>query len=194
MINRFKAKKELLQWLVDNLTFTNTAEENLVHFILSNRVIIQNTSFVKQADQTPRGLVLQKEEEGYAFSLFIQGHRFTDPTQIFHELNMNSDLKLFVSLDLEEFLPSHLAVLAFERNPFLTYEENVGNEVRDAVDEALTNLYYEAWEAVLLKQVDEALTEDNQATFADLSRDYNILLKMKKFNQDEDDYGTFNNG
>lgn len=186
-MSSLQAKKELMIWLTKRLPYVDTSHENLVNFILANQTALQNVAVVKQAEVTPRGLVLKSSTQGYHFVLYIQGQEFTDSTQIFHELNLNINSKLYLSLDLLETdqLPAPLKIKVYERNPFLSYEEQIGCQLRDRINESLTNFRYEQQEKILLNEIDEALKAHDQQRFEELSDEYQVLLRMKEFNCDE---------
>lgn len=164
MMDRLPFKKQLLEWLIEELMFKTTAEENLLSFIRSTPAIMQNLKIVPLAQYAPRALVIHQEEWAQ-ITLYIQGHSFSNSEQIYHELNINQDCLLYLSIDDSIELPKSLEYTTLELNPYITMDEMLGD---DLVRKIRIEFEWQRWKLcsdLLWQGIEQTIKQEDQRDF-----------------------------
>lgn len=171
-------KKQWLKWLLAYGPFQRREILWILDYLLHHDNILANIKIVEHADATTRGLVLlpnQSSED--ALTLYLNGHLFHDPDQIFHEVRFNWKQPLFLECPLPKSweLPEYLAVL--EDNPFRRWNDNLTEGTCEEVDLFIENQEKASERHHLIKKIDAALDANNREAFDDFSKQ---LLELDK--------------
>lgn len=175
MIDRTHFKKQLMMWLLEEVPFKTTAEENILSFICSKDRILKNLKVVPMAQRTPRAIVVGQQEEVAQMTLYIKGHSFNNSSQIYHELNMNQDCPLYFSIDNTIDFPKNLGFCAMELNPYITISEMLGPQLDTRIHRDIEWNQIKLCHDLLWNMIEQTIEQNNPFTFQFLSLKYKKL-------------------
>lgn len=183
MMVELNAKKHFLTWLMHHVSFTRREVIWILDYLYNHEAILKNVHFVEQAEKTQRGLVLRSSSLGEeSLALFINGRKFVDSEQIFHEIRFNWQKSLYVEclFDNPWDYEAYLAVL--EDNPFAPWNQQIDAALIQQIE-----AYFEAEGRIQMKAnlydlINQALDRGNQAAFVELTNQLNHIVVEERLN------------
>ncbi len=169
-------KKDFLKWFLKNYQVKKRECVWLLNYLISDEVLMGNVHFVENAEFCPKALVISTHcVENAPFRFYKHNIITTDPEKSFHDIRLNQDEPIYIQLNFKSknVSPHYVAVL--EENPFLP--ENMAADKKYSflaemvLDESFTRFKRES----ILKRIDEALDQNDEMAFKDLSKQLNNL-------------------
>lgn len=180
MIVDVKEKKNFLNWLVANTSFSRKEVIWILNYLANHEAILKNVHFVENADAADRGLQIRDlSVGGQPLRLFIESKEFNDSEQIFHEIRLNWKEPLYLECLFENAWdnPGYLSIL--EDNPYKKWNEAIDPQILDAVDDFIQQEEQEARIKRLYMEIDEALEKGDKERFKTLSDEVNEALAKR---------------
>ena len=171
-------KKRFLNWLVSHVSFSRREVSWILNYLATHEAILDQVHFVEHVDQTPRGILIQSAEITEPMALYIEGRRFVDSDQIFHDMRLNWKKPLYIECILPKSWSNELYLGVLEDNPYHSWNDTMDNEMLNKIDLFFAKEDYEQQVTDLYEQVDQALEEGNQEEFYTLSEKLNQLLSQ----------------
>ncbi len=175
-------KKQFLKWLTTNFDLKRRESLWILDYLFNHDIMLEKTHFVEQVDKAPRGIYMSTADNHKpAFRFYKNGHIFKDAMQAFHEIRLNWSSQLYIEIDIEDawMFPEYLAVL--EDNPYAKWNDNVPNDLTEAMDHALNVENLLSVKETLLQKIDDSLAKGEEEAFAELTE------SLKKINQQVED-------
>ena len=172
-------KKRFLNWLVSHVSFSRREVSWILNYLATHEAILEQVHFVEHVDQTPRGILIQAIDTPEPMALYIEGRRFIDSDQIFHDMRLNWKKPLYIECILPKSWSNELYLGVLEDNPYHRWNDTMDSEMLDKIDLFFAKEDYEQRVTDLYEQVDQALEEGNQERFYALSEKLNALLSEK---------------
>ncbi|KAF1304240.1 MULTISPECIES: YpiB family protein [Enterococcus] len=184
MVVTIKEKKNFLNWFVANASFSRREVSWILNYLINHESILQNVHFVEGVKMTNRGLQIREVSfSGEPLTLQIDGQRFHDSDQIFHEIRLNWKEPLYIECLFKNAWnqPAYLSVL--EDNPYLRWNDIVSEGIIDRIDTYLKQEEIQAQIRLLYQQIDAALEAGDKNAFFELSDEVNReLLRLREAN------------
>lgn len=173
-------KKQWLKWLLANGAFQRREILWILDYLLHHDSILANIKIIEQASKTTRGLVLLPDKSTVdALTLYLEGHQFCDPDQIFHEIRFNWKKPLYLECPIPKAWehPEFLAVL--EDNPYHRWNDSLTDDVFNEVDSFIQSQQRQNERTTLIEKINLAIDAGNREEFKRLS-DQLAKLDLKK--------------
>ncbi|MGL4696277.1 ReoY family proteolytic degradation factor [Enterococcus larvae] len=169
-------KKNFLVWLVNNISFSKREIIWILNYLINHEVILNNVTFVEQAEKTERGIqIASSEMEEEPIVLFIKGKMFTDTDQIFHEIRMNWKDTLYLECFFSEAFQNAEYLSILEDNPFAPWKNNVSEETVQEIEAYFEREEQLARMNLLRNQIDRSLEDGDYESFLELSDELNRM-------------------
>ena len=172
-------KKRFLNWLVSHVSFSRREVSWILNYLATHEAILDQVHFVEHVEKTPRGIMIQTTETPEPIALYIEGRRFVDTDQIFHDMRLNWKKPLYLECLLPKSWSNELYLGVLEDNPYHSWNESMDSEMLEKIDLFFSKEDYEQKLNDLYEQVDQALEEGNQELFYELSEQVNQLITEK---------------
>lgn len=169
-------KKNFLAWFVTSQTFNRREVSWLVNYLISHEAILNNVHIVEKAQDTPRGLVIQTMDfSDIPILLFKDQVEFVDVDQIFHEIRFHWQDDLYLECRFKDAWQESIYLGVLEDNPYASWNETLDPQFDRQVDDYFDELARESQKKELLLRINQALEENDEATFAQLSSELKAL-------------------
>lgn len=169
-------KKNFLAWFVTSQTFNRREVSWLVNYLISHEAILNNVHIVEKAQDTPRGLVIQTMDfSDIPILLFKDQVEFVDVDQIFHEIRFHWQDDLYLECRFKDAWQESIYLGVLEDNPYASWNETLDPQFDHQVDDYFDELARESQKKELLLRINQALEENDEATFAQLSSELKAL-------------------
>lgn len=169
-------KKNFLAWFVTSQTFNRREVSWLVNYLISHEAILNNVHIVEKAQDTPRGLVIQTMDfSDIPILLFKDQVEFVDVDQIFHEIRFHWQDDLYLECRFKDAWQEAIYLGVLEDNPYASWNETLDPQFDRQVDDYFDELARESQKKELLLRINQALEENDEATFAQLSEELKAL-------------------
>lgn len=165
-------KKRFLKWFTRTYELKRRESLWILDYLFNHDIMLEKTHFVENVNQTSRGIYMSvKNNHQPAFRFYKNGHTFRDAMQAFHEIRLNWSSELYIELAFEGAwqTPEYLAVL--EDNPNASWNENIPEELREEVDDALSYETLQYARQQLLEQIDSTLLTGEELEFTHLTEE-----------------------
>ena len=169
-------KKKFLSWFVTSQTFNRREVSWLVNYLISHEAILNNVHIVEKAQDTPRGLVIQTMDfSDTPILLYKEKIEFADVDQIFHEIRFHWQDDLYLECRFKDAWQEAIYLGVLEDNPYASWNEILDPQFDRQVDDYFDELARESQKKELLLRINQALEENDEATFAQLSSELKAL-------------------
>ncbi|WP_347906754.1 YpiB family protein [Enterococcus cecorum] len=169
-------KKKFLSWFVTSQTFNRREVSWLVNYLISHEAILNNVHIVEKAQDTPRGIVIQTMDfSDIPILLFKDQVEFVDVDQIFHEIRFHWQDDLYLECRFKDAWQEAIYLGVLEDNPYASWNETLDPQFDRQVDDYFDELARESQKKELLLRINQALEENDEATFAQLSSELKAL-------------------
>lgn len=164
-------KRLFLDWFAKNVAFSKREVIWILNYLTNHEAILENVRFVESAEKTPRGIrIMDRSSEGEAITLLLNGRRFTDTDQIFHEIRLHWKEPLYIECLFPDAQRNLYYLPVLEDNPYRPWNENVSDTIIEELTEFFAEEEKKAQLALLYSQIDTALENGDKAQFLELSK------------------------
>ncbi|MDN6640348.1 MAG: YpiB family protein [Tetragenococcus sp.] len=176
-------KKRFLNWFVSHESFAKREVSWILNYLANHEAILKHVHFVEKARRTPRGLVVGTQRfYGEPISLFIEGQVFNDSDQIFHEIRLNWQDPLYIECQFTSPWDNELYLGVLEDNPYYRWNDTMDAQTLARVEAYFKQESIQAEITELYQQIDQALENNDQVAFMELSERVNHLVNQKEVN------------
>ncbi len=176
-------KKRFLNWFVSHETFAKREVSWILNYLANHEAILKHVHFVEKARRTPRGLTLRTQQfYGEPITLYLAGQMFNDSDQIFHDIRLNWRDPLYIECQFTNPWDNELYLGVLEDNPYYRWNDTMDAQTLANVETYLKEEALQAEISELYQQIDQALEENDQKSFLELSEKVNQLLAQKEVN------------
>ncbi|MGY3766054.1 YpiB family protein [Vagococcus vulneris] len=170
-------KKKFVNWLVQSVPLKQREAYWILNYILNHEIILTKTNFVKQADITPRGLVISDNHSTrQGIVLYKDQKTFTDPEQIFHEIRMNWRQTLYMEIDFVDSESLMLYQSIIEDNPY-SIEILDATKFYDRFEREFDQENNQFRKKFLEHKINQSLEYNDHDQFIKFSKEYNDLME-----------------
>ena len=168
-------KKDFIRWFLNHYQLKKRECVWILNYLMSHDQLMKKVHFVEDAQFCPRGLVMATHcVEEAPFKFYKSNVMTTDAEKSFHDIRLNREEDIYISLHFRSAYSSHQYAAVLEKNPFIP-RSNVSNEkdkiiAEQVIEQSLVSFQKDQ----LLKQIDQALDENNPEMFQKLT----ALLKQ----------------
>lgn len=173
------AKVAFLKWCLENLHFKRREVYWLLNYLLNHPGILKNTHFVEAAQKNSRSLIVQENSETRGLYFLLEGHPFTDPEQIFHEIRFHWQKPLYLEIVFQDAWKNSFYMGVLEDNPQASWNDEVDTSLTEKINASFSRLEKEERRNYLLTQINEALEKGEESVFLELSEELNKLSGEK---------------
>src|SRR5699024_6058867 len=171
-------KKRFLNWFVTHLSFSRREVSWLLNYLADHEAILTHIHFVENAEKTPRGISIQCRKYGDdPLALFLDGKKFTDTDQVFHEIRLNWEHPLYLECLFPNARNNDLYLRVLEANPYYRWNDTIDQEIVERFEHYFSLQDSQEKLKDLYQKIDQALEEEDQEQFLLLSKEVNYLLK-----------------
>lgn len=174
-------KKDFVRWFLKRYKLQRRESVWILNYLLSHEQLLQNIHFTDEAHYCPRAMVISTtESESTPFRFYKGNLMTTDAEKSFHDLRLNDEEKMYIQLNFSNShsCPNYASVR--EENPFLPAYLEVSEADRliakQLAEESITSMN----EQVLKSRIDEALDNNDEVLFFELSKLLKELMVNKK--------------
>lgn len=173
---RSDEKKSFIFWFLNQYE-TKLRESNwILTYLANHNKLLRNVHFVRNARFCPRSIIISSNcVDGPAFRFYRNQLVTTDAEKAFHDIRLNPLEPLFVELDFQNWKQSPQYAAVLEENPFLDDDFYITNKDRENTKEILNYTLQLQKREKLVKAIDQALDERNQAEFLSLTQELHEL-------------------
>lgn len=174
-------KRQFLNWFVSHESFAKREISWVLNYLANHESILKNVHFVEKANTTPRGITLCTQcFYGEPICLSLDGENFHDSDQIFHEIRLNWQDPLYIECVFSNSWANELYLAVLEDNPYCSWNDTVDQTILNRVDAYFKQQDQQKEISQLYQQIDQALENEDQALFMQLSEEVNQLLDRKQ--------------
>jgi uncharacterized protein YpiB (UPF0302 family) len=171
-------KKDFIRWFLNHYQLKRRECVWILNYLMSHDQLMEKVHFVDQAQYCPRGLVMSTHcIDKVPFRFYKENVMTTDAEKSFHDIRLNRDEEIYIQLNFNASNQAHQYVAVLEENPFMPKHLQI-NETDRAVAEQFLNASIERFQREkLLGLIDEALDNQDRATFLNLTAQLNSIKK-----------------
>lgn len=114
------------------------------------------------------------------FRFYKENVMTTDAEKSFHDIRLNRDEDIFIQLNFHASNQAHQYAAVLEENPFVPKHLQVNEKDGIIAEQFLQNSIERFQREKLLKQIDEALDQQDRTAFRDLTEKLNQLMKLEQ--------------
>lgn len=173
------AKVTFLDWCLKNLHFRRREVYWLLNYLLHHPGILKNTHFVEDAHKNSRSLIVQENTENVPLYFLLDGHTFTDPEQIFHEIRFHWQKPLYVEVIFKNAWQNANYMGVLEDNPEASWNDEMDFDLTKKIEATFSKLEKEERKSYLLAEINRALENGEETTFLELSEELKKLSAEK---------------
>lgn len=165
-------KKHFLKWITTNFVMKRREALWILDYLFNHNLMLEKTHFVEDVKKTPRGIymsVVGNDKPDFRF--YKNGHAFEDGMQAFHEVRLNWSSPLYIEIDFDDAWQYTEYLTILEDNPYASWNDSISEELMNRVDVALTFETLSLAKVQLMKDIDEALQNNDEEAFLTLTND-----------------------
>lgn len=163
---KIEEKKAFLRWFLKKFTCQWRRSCELLHYILSEDVILEHVHFVRHVHRCPRALIISSDCSANIPFLYKHLHlETTDLYQTFHDIRLHRREPLFMQINFAQAHQSPMYVAVLEDNPYVNEEAVISEQFRISSQIWLDAVVHKANIQFLQKQIDAALDSRNYEQF-----------------------------
>lgn len=167
-----KDKKNFLKWFLQRYQMKRRESMWILNYLLNHDIVLNKTKFVEKVEKTPRGVrIATVGTDDPAFRFYKEGREFDNPEQAFHEVRLNWHTDLYLELKFMDAWSSSEYVSILEDNPYAKWNDSISDELSSEVDEALEKFQLLERKHELLKEIDDALEDEERDSFLELTKE-----------------------
>ncbi|WP_213423169.1 ReoY family proteolytic degradation factor [Bhargavaea massiliensis] len=172
-------KKEFVRWFLKTYHLKRRECVWILNYLLSHDQLLNHVRFVDEAHYCPRAMVMSTtDSDGIPFR-FYKGNLMTaDAEKSFHDLRLHPEENMYLQLNFpnRHACPEYAAVL--EDNPYVPEYIKISDKDRREAEQLLEESVLAFREEQLLRQIDEALDQNDKDKFFALSKTLQSLKEI----------------
>lgn len=170
-------KKEFIRWFLNEYQLKRRECIWILNFLMSNDSLLEKVHFVDQVKYCPRGIVMSTTcIDEVPFRFYKQSVMTTDAEKSFHDLRINHTEEIYIQLNFKDGKRSYQYIAVLEENPYIPVNKKLMEKDQELVESFLDYTLITYRKNELMKQIDEALDQKDQALFERLVNDLKILI------------------
>lgn len=171
-------KKDFIRWFLNNYQLKRRECVWILNYLMSHDQLMVKVHFVDQAQFCPRGLVMSTHcVDDVPFRFYKENVMTTDAEKSFHDIRLNREDEIYIQLNFRSSHQVHQFIGVLEENPYIPNELQTNEKDQLIAEKILTNSIQQFNVQNLLQQIDEALDNNDKASFMKLT------TELKKFLQ-----------
>jgi len=174
-------KKEFVRWFLKKYQMKRRECVWILNYLLGHDELLEHIHFVEEAHYCPRAMVMSTTDSSGIPFRFYRGNIMTaDAEKSFHDLRLHPDEEMFIQLNFPKVPPSREYLTVLEENPYMPNYLQISESDRQLAEEILQDSMKTFQEEALLKQIDEALDQNDKEKFYKLSALLNVIKNVEK--------------
>jgi len=163
-------KKDFIRWFLNNYQLKRRECVWILNYLMSHDQLMKNVHFVEQAQYCPRGIIMSTHcVDEVPFRFYKENVMTTDAEKSFHDIRLNKDEEIFIQLNFRSSFHSPQYVAVLEENPFMPKHLQINEKDKLLAEKFLEESIQTYQREKLLKQIDEALDQQDQCEFKRLT-------------------------
>ncbi|MDF2608076.1 MAG: hypothetical protein K0S34_2272 [Bacillales bacterium] len=168
-------KKDFIKWFLNHYQLKRRECVWILNYLLSHDNIMRHVHFVDQAQYCPRAVIMSTHcVDEVPFRFYKQNVMTTDAEKAFHDIRLNRDEDIYVQLIFKGAFQNPKYVAVIEENSFIPKHLLINERDKILAETFIKHILRKTHKENLLKQIDEALDNNDEVTFKLLTQ------KLKK--------------
>lgn len=173
-------KKDFIRWFLNNYQLKRRECVWILNYLMSHDQLMKNVHFVEQAQYCPRGIIMSTHcVDDVPFRFYKENVMTTDAEKSFHDIRLNRDEEIYIQLNFRSSFHTQQYVAVLEENPFMPQHLQVNEKDTMLAEKFLEESIHTYQKEKLLKQIDEALDQQDPSKFQKLTEQ---LKKLSRSN------------
>lgn len=173
-------KKDFIRWFLNHYQLKRRECVWILNYLMSHDQLMEKVHFVDQAQYCPRGLVMSTHcVDEVPFRFYKENVMTTDAEKSFHDIRLNRDEEIYIQLNFYASNQAHQYAAVLEENPFMPKSLQISEKDRMVAERFLTTSLHKFQREKLLLLIDEALDQQNEKAFKELTE------KLKRLGNNE---------
>lgn len=169
-------KKEFVRWFLKKYQMKRRECVWILNYLLGHDELLERIHFVEEAHYCPRAMVMSTtDSSGIPFRFYRENIMTADAEKSFHDLRLHPNEEMYIQLNFPKVPPSREYLTVLEENPFMPNYLQISESDRQLAEEILQDSMKTFQEEAVLKQIDEALDQNDKEKFYKLSALLNII-------------------
>ncbi|KOO49048.1 ReoY family proteolytic degradation factor [Viridibacillus arvi] len=174
-------KKVFVHWFLKRYQLKRRECVWILNYLLGHDELLEHVHFVEEAHYCPRAMVMSTTESSGIPFRFYKGNIMTaDAEKSFHDLRMHPEEEMYIQLNFPKLPPSGEYLAVLEENPHMPKYLHISEKDRMLAEEILNDSMKSFREETILKQIDEALDNNDKEKFYELSALLNVLKNVNE--------------
>lgn len=169
-------KKEFIRWFLNHYQLKRRECVWILNYLMSHDSLMEKVHFVEQAEFCPRGIIMSTHcVDEVPFRFYKENIMTTDAEKSFHDIRLNRDEDIYIQLNFKSSFQNANYVAVLEENPYLPKHIEVNEKDRLLAERFLEESVFSFRRERLLKQIDEALDNQDKEAFCKLTAELKTL-------------------
>lgn len=174
-------KKEFVRWFLNHYQLKRRECVWILNYLMSHDQLMKHVHFVEQAQYCPRGIIMSTHcVDDVPFRFYKENVMTTDAEKSFHDIRLNRNQDIYIQLNFKSSFSCAQYVAVLEENKFIPKHLQINEKDQQLAERFLEESILSFQKEKLLKQIDEALDQQDFEKFMHLSEQLNTLLSAKK--------------
>ncbi|MET3696106.1 uncharacterized protein YpiB (UPF0302 family) [Bacillus oleivorans] len=170
-------KKDFIRWFLNNYQLKRRECVWILNYLMSHDQLMAKVHFVDQAQYCPRGLIMSTHcVEEPPFKFYKGNVMTTDAEKSFHDIRLNRDEDIYIQLNFRQSRHSYQFVAVLEENPYVPKHLQENEKDRIIAEKLLENSLKTFQKERLLKEIDNALDQQDRERFIKLTKELNRIM------------------
>jgi len=171
-----KDKKKFIRWFLKHYELKKRECNWILEYLLTDTLLLNNVHFVTQAEHCPRAIIMSTVCSDEISFRFHKKHVITiDLDKSFHDLRLNKHRPMYMQINFYNSNQHPLYIAILEENPFVPEHSEIKRRDWMVAEQILEKTLIESRRALLKKQIDHSLAENNREDFYKLVEELNTL-------------------
>ncbi|MFD0048595.1 ReoY family proteolytic degradation factor [Actinomycetes bacterium NPDC127524] len=171
-------KKDFIRWFLNHYQLKRRECVWILNYLMSHDQLMKKVHFVEHAQYCPRGLIMSTHCVDEApFRFYKSNIMTTDAEKSFHDIRLNREEDIFIQLNFKSAYSSYQYASVLENNPFMPRSTAGNDKDKILAEQFLENTILSFQKDRILKEIDDALDNNDEKMFKTLTEK---LLKLQK--------------
>ncbi|MCJ7839465.1 ReoY family proteolytic degradation factor [Lederbergia sp. NSJ-179] len=169
-------KKEFIRWFLNRYQLKRRESVWILNYLMSHEQLLQKVHFVEDAQFCPKGLVMSTHcSKEVPFRFYKENIMTTDAEKSFHDIRLNREEDIYIQINFRAAHLSYQYAAVLEENPYIQTKVLVSDKDKKYAEQFLTYSIQSYQKEKLLKEIDEALDQQDKTKFNQLVQQLNQL-------------------
>ncbi|WNS74022.1 ReoY family proteolytic degradation factor [Bacillus sp. DTU_2020_1000418_1_SI_GHA_SEK_038] len=170
-------KKDFIRWFLNHYQLKRRECVWILNYLMSHDQLMEKVHFVEHAQYCPKGLIMSTHcVDEVPFRFYKENVMTTDAEKSFHDIRLNREEDIFIQLNFHASNKAHQYAAVLEENPFLPNKMEISEKDKMVAEKFLCDSIKKFQRESLLKKIDEALDNQDESAFIQLTEE---LRKLK---------------